>query len=106
MQSELSVAVPIDSLIADISASFPEMLKRRTKYFDREALEVGGELAFADGEPIFPYIAPDDESYDGFIHVGFVEWLDARGWVHEMHEPGLFLLLPGAGQREQEEGRA
>lgn len=94
------------AMLADLSASFPAMKKRPLAEFSQEFAAQDGVWVCGDpptmpgtAEPIFcwmgsGYCADEEGLYDGYIHTGFVAWLEARGWFWECYDIGTALLVP------------
>lgn len=51
------------------------------------------DIEMPDGLPLSCSI-PDPDFYDGFIHLTFINWLEARGWWYECYDYGTYFLLP------------
>lgn len=85
-------------LISDLNATFPGVdatsLRQWSGHSDCLGAVVSGEARMPDGLEIGPYIAPEIDEYDGYIHQGFEAWLNARGWYVELYEPGTLWVVP------------
>jgi hypothetical protein len=85
-------------LIADLNATFPRADAKSLRIWSGNTTNFGacicGEAEIEDGFEIGPYIAPDDEAYDGYIHKAFAAWVEARGWYVEVYEPGTLWVVP------------
>ena len=97
MTTEMST----DQMLVELTITFPKLWKRRLSEFGKAYATTPGIWTGADahhdmpdGDPIFDLLCPDDDFYDGFVHVGFIAWLDARGWGIERYDGDTFFLLP------------
>lgn len=98
----VSAAISQAAMLADLSASFPALEKRplsefSSAYAGQDGVVVCGDVPrmLETGEPIFCWIGGCAEgSYDGYIHTGFVAWLEARGWAWECYDIGTMFLVP------------
>jgi hypothetical protein len=86
-----------EQLIADLQATFPGILAKPAAQYKRPEYQhgvwVGGEATI--GElPIFQYISPDPDDYNGNVLHGFEAWLEARGYWLEHYDVGVYFALP------------
>ena len=85
-------------LIADLAATFPGTNPRSLRQWSGRSTSFGacvcGEAVMPDGCEIGPYIFPDSDEYDGWVHAGFEAWVEARGWYVELYEPGALHIVP------------
>lgn len=97
-----------EALIADLKATFPGIHARPLREFGAPGREYPcGVWAGADGTampdelPIFSTLAcSDPDHYDGNIHVGFLAWLQARGWYVESYDGGTHFIVPLPSEEE------
>lgn len=96
--------ITTEAMLADLSSSFPALWKRPLREFGKPGLEMArGEGVWTgqdtghdmpDGSPIFNDLANGDDDYDGTVHLGFLAWLNARGWYCENYDGATYFLIP------------
>jgi len=87
----------VDRMIADLKATFPGIHARPLADFIPDwgqGVWSGGEALMPDGLPIFRYYYTDSDEYEGTVHVGFLAWLERRGWYSEAYDYGTHFLIP------------
>lgn len=94
------MALSLESMMADLRATFPSLSLRSLSEFDDQWAHVGGfvygpsDAHMPDGLPICSTRACGEIGYDGPMHTGFIGWLEARGWGWEQYDGGTFFLVP------------
>lgn len=94
------MALSLESMLADLRATFPTLRTRPLSEFGEQWAHAGGiwtgqdTACMPDGLPIFSNLAYGEDGYDGPVHTGFLAWLEARGWGHEQYDGGTFFLVP------------
>ena len=101
MSNEFNNELPSEEqLLADLLRDFPNMFVRPLREYGAKGSTygawVGGEsdCVMPDGLPVFIDIPCCDETYDGYVHVGFDKWLEDRGWYYEMESFGAYSIAP------------
>ncbi|MGW8306352.1 MAG: hypothetical protein ACWGIK_11095 [Achromobacter pulmonis] len=94
-------ALTYDAMRADLAATFPGLWMRPLREFGEQWEDVEGiwtgaedEVLMPDGMPIFETVSPDPDDYDGTVHLGFIAWLDARGWSWDRYDGSTYFLVP------------
>ncbi|SFI75983.1 hypothetical protein [Nitrosomonas sp. Nm34] len=91
-----------ERLLSDLRRDFPKMYVRPLSEFGLKGFEygawVGGEsdCVMPDGLPVFDPILTfaGNGTHDGTVHIGFIKWLEERGWYYEMEDAGTYLIIP------------
>lgn len=109
--SEGNYMMTREHLMADLVTTFPGMLVRPGEAYGVPGREhgvwIGAEDVCAIGDmPVFQYISPDPDDYNGNVAHAFEAWLEARGYEVEHYDVGVFfampLQLPLAGGSDEE----
>ncbi len=87
-------------MMAEIAITFPTLKVRPLREFSSGYANAEGIWTGADGDmmpdgyPIFATTDPDPDLYDGYVHTGFLAWLEARGWAYDAYDGGTYFLVP------------
>lgn len=86
-----------EQLIADLVATFPGIWARPAREYGRPEYQQGAWVS-GEGEigelPIFNYVSPDPDDYNGNVLQGFENWLANRGYELEHYDSGVWFALP------------
>lgn len=96
------MAMTDQALIADLRATFPGIMARPIAEFKApgyaEGVWIGGEVEMPDGLPMFSALSHAEPEFDGEVHSGLVEWIEARGYYLETYDAGTYFALPVNGR--------
>ncbi len=91
-----------ESLIADLLATFPGVMARPIAEYKApgytEGVWVAGEAEMPDGLPMFSTLHFGEPGFDGGVHTGLTEWIEARGYYLETYDYGTYFALPVNGR--------
>lgn len=84
-------------LIADLQATFPGIWAKPAAQYGRAEYQhgvwVSGEATIGD-LPIFCYVSPDPDDYNGTVLHAFEAWLQARGYELDCWDYGVYFAVP------------
>lgn len=99
------------ALIAGLTATFPGIGARPARecgvpYFQHGAW-LTGEANMPDGLEILSTITCSDPGvYDGNVHLGFIDWLEQRGWLIEEYDASMFFVTSKAQTADEDAEQA